>query len=74
MGSGKDERARRVVYQWSFKRSKRDDKAINAQIARAEKVAAGKAPLAPDPVPEGHRRHARNWTRPPSTGPGSWPA
>jgi transposase len=29
-----------------FKRSKRDDKAINAQITRAEKVAAGKAPLA----------------------------
>jgi hypothetical protein len=46
MGSGKHERQRRVVYQWSFKRSKRDDKAINAQIARAEKVAAGKAPLA----------------------------
>jgi len=46
MGSGKHMRARRVVYQWSFKRSKRDDKAINAQIARAEKIAAGKAPLA----------------------------
>lgn len=46
MGSGKHERPRRVVYQWSFKRSKRDDKTINAQIARAEKVAAGKAPLA----------------------------
>ena len=46
MGSGKHERVRRVVYQWLFKRSKRDDKAINAQIARAEKVAAGKAPLA----------------------------
>jgi hypothetical protein len=35
-----------VVYQWSFKSSKGDDKAINAQIARAEEVAAGKAPLA----------------------------
>jgi hypothetical protein len=46
MGSGKHQRQRRVVYQWSFKRSKRDDKAINAQIARAEKIAAGKAPLA----------------------------
>jgi hypothetical protein len=46
MGAGKHERARRVVYQWSFARSKRDDKAINAQIARAEKIAAGKAPLA----------------------------
>jgi transposase len=46
MGSGKHKRQRRVVYQWSFKRSKRDNKTINAQIARAEKVAAGKAPLA----------------------------
>jgi Transposase DDE domain len=46
MGTGKHERARRVVYQWSFPRSKRDNKAINAQIARAEKVATGKAPLA----------------------------
>jgi hypothetical protein len=46
MGTGKQERSRRVVYQWSFKRSQRDNKAINAQIARAEKVAAGKAPLA----------------------------
>jgi hypothetical protein len=46
MGTGKHKRKRRVVYQWSFKRSKRDEKAINAQIARAEKVAEGKAPLA----------------------------
>jgi transposase len=46
MGTGKHQRQRRVVYQWSFKRSKRDDKAINAQIARAEKIAEGKAPLA----------------------------
>jgi hypothetical protein len=46
MGSGKHERQRRVVYQWSFKRSQRDNKTINAQIARAEKVAAGKAPMA----------------------------
>jgi transposase len=46
MGTGKHKRTRRVVYQWSFKRSKRDEKAINAQIARAEKIAEGKAPLA----------------------------
>lgn len=46
MGSGSQQRERRVACQWSFKRSKRDGKAINAQIARAEKVAAGKAPLA----------------------------
>lgn len=45
MGIGKKKRARRVVYQWSLKRSKRDNKTINAQIAKAEKVAAGTAPL-----------------------------
>jgi Transposase DDE domain len=45
MGTGRDKRQRRVVYQWSFKRSKRDEKAINAQIARAEKITEGKAPL-----------------------------
>ncbi|MFN8080176.1 MAG: IS1634 family transposase [Kineosporiaceae bacterium] len=46
MGTRKKKRTRRVVYQYSFKRSKRDNKTINAQIAKAEKVAAGKAPLA----------------------------
>jgi hypothetical protein len=46
MGTGKKKRQRRIVYQWSFKRSKRDNKTINAQIAKAEKVAAGTAPLA----------------------------
>jgi hypothetical protein len=46
MGTGKNQRHRRIVYQWSFKRSKRDNKTINAQIARAEKVTDGKAPLA----------------------------
>jgi hypothetical protein len=45
MGSGKHERERRVVYQWSFKRSQRDNTTINAQIARAEKAATGKAPV-----------------------------
>lgn len=46
MGIGKKKRQRRVVYQWSFKRSKRDNRTINAQIAKAQKVADGKAPLA----------------------------
>jgi IS4 transposase len=46
MGTGKNKRQRRVACQWSFKRSKRDDKTINAQIARAEKIAEGTAPLA----------------------------
>lgn len=44
MGTGKNARERRIVYQWSFKRQKRDDRTINAQIAKAEKVAAGAAP------------------------------
>jgi hypothetical protein len=35
----------RVVYQWSLKRSQRDNKTINAQIARAEKATTGKAPV-----------------------------
>ena len=34
-----------MTYQWSFKRSQRDNRTINAQIARAEKAVAGKAPL-----------------------------
>jgi hypothetical protein len=45
MGTGTKQRQRRVVYQYSFKRSKRDNKTINAQISKAEKIAAGKAPL-----------------------------
>jgi transposase len=45
MGTGTKQRQRRVVYQYSFKRSKRDTKTINAQISKAEKIAAGKAPL-----------------------------
>src|SRR5699024_820742 len=45
MGRGAQARERRVVYQWSFKRQKRDDRTINAQIAKAEKVASGGAPL-----------------------------
>jgi len=45
MGTGGATRSRRVVYQWSFKRNKYDDKAINALIERAEKIADGRAPL-----------------------------
>jgi Transposase DDE domain len=45
MGTGKAARARRVVYQWKFKRNKHDDKAINAMIEWAEKIAAGTTPL-----------------------------
>jgi len=48
MGTGKDARERRVVYQWSFKRQKRDDRAINKMIERAEKVVDGTRPLKKD--------------------------
>src|SRR5690606_10336962 len=44
-GTGKDARQRRIVYQWSFKRQKRDDRNINLMIAKAEKIATGQAPL-----------------------------
>jgi len=45
MGTGKVARPRRVVYQWKFKREQHDNKAINAMIDRAEKIADGRAPL-----------------------------
>ncbi len=41
MGTRKAARERRVVYQYSFKRYKRDNKSINAMVERAEQVAAG---------------------------------
>jgi hypothetical protein len=48
MGTGSAARTRRIVYQYSFKRHKRDDRAINAMIERAEKIAAGTRPLKRD--------------------------
>jgi hypothetical protein len=48
MGTGKAARSRRVVYQYRFARHKHDDRAINAMVDRAEKVAAGKRPLKKD--------------------------
>src|SRR5665811_2026189 len=48
MGSGKDKRTRRVVYHYSFTRHKRDDRTINKQVEKAEKVAAGQRPIARD--------------------------
>jgi transposase len=45
MGTGKAARPRRVVYQWRFKREQHDNKAINAMIERAERIADGRAPL-----------------------------
>ncbi|WP_282006861.1 IS1634 family transposase [Propioniciclava sinopodophylli] len=48
MGAGKDKRTRRVVYHFSWKRHRREMRAINAQVAKAEKVAAGDRPIARD--------------------------
>jgi transposase len=48
MGTGKKARQRRVVYHYSFARHKRDDRAINAMVDRAEKVADGTRPLKMD--------------------------
>jgi transposase len=41
MGTGKAERERRIVYQWSFKRQKRDDRNINLMIDKAERHRRG---------------------------------
>ena len=48
MGTGKNKRGRRVVWQWSFKRYRHDIQAINAMVERAEAVAAGKRALKKD--------------------------
>ena len=48
MGIGTHARERRVVYEYSFKRSQHDNRAINKMIERAEAVAAGTRPLKKD--------------------------
>lgn len=48
MGTGNQSRQRRVVYEYSFKRSQHDNRAINKMIERAEAVAAGTRPLKKD--------------------------
>ena len=48
MGTGAQARSRRVVYQYSFKRAKRDDRNINKMIEKAEKIAAGTRPMKKD--------------------------
>lgn len=48
MGTGTQARDRRVVYEYSFKRSQHDKRAINKMIERAEAVAAGTRPLKKD--------------------------
>ena len=41
MGPGKKARDRRVACHYAFKRAQHDNKAINAMVERAEKVASG---------------------------------
>jgi hypothetical protein len=48
MGTGTAARARRVVYQWKFKREQHDNKAINVMVTKAEKVADGTRPMRRD--------------------------
>ena len=48
MGTGKAARPRRVVYQWKFKREQHDNRAINAMVTKAEKVADGTRPMRRD--------------------------
>jgi len=48
MGTGAQARDRRVVYEYSFKRSQHDNRAINKMIERAQAVAAGTRPLKKD--------------------------
>jgi len=45
MGTGKNARDRRIVYQWSAKRFSRDNRNINLMERKAIAVAEGKAPL-----------------------------
>jgi len=45
MGSGTAGRDRRVVYQFSFKRSQRDNRNINKMIERAERITSGSQAL-----------------------------
>lgn len=48
MGTGEQARTRRIVYQYSFKRAKRDDRNINKMIEKAEKIASGARPMKKD--------------------------
>nr|WP_084499911.1 IS1634 family transposase [Brevibacterium album] len=48
MGTGAQARSRRIVYQYSFTRAKRDDRNINKMIEKAEKTASGQRPMKKD--------------------------
>ena len=72
METGKDSRERRVVYEYSFKRSQHDNRAINKMIERAEAVVAGTRPLKKDRFVKSPTR-SRAWTGTWSNGPATWP-
>ena len=46
MGTGKAARPRRVIYQYKFTRYSHDNRAINAMVARAEKITTGATAMA----------------------------
>src|SRR5450759_487887 len=46
MGTGEAAQERRVVYQWKFTRYSHDNRAINAMVARAEKITTGATAMA----------------------------
>lgn len=48
MGTGPRARKRRVIYQYSWKRDRRDNRTLNKQIERAEKIADGTRPVKKD--------------------------
>ena len=48
MGTGKDARERRVVYQYRFARAKREERTLGAQVARAQDIAQGRRPMKKD--------------------------
>jgi hypothetical protein len=69
MGTGKNKRVRRVVWQWSRKRYRHDIQAINAMVDRAEAVAEGTRALKKDRFvkisdADPHRRLGPRQTRP----------
>lgn len=48
MGTGKDARERRVVYQYRFARAKREERTLGTQVARAQDIAQGRRPMKRD--------------------------
>ena len=64
MGAGANARQRRVVWQYSFKREKRDNLTLNKQIERAEKIADGSKPMRRDRfVTIGDGKPGVNWAQ-----------